>query len=179
MGNIIIENYPEQKQFFYAETYNHMMSVSKKMAVIINKLIKTSTRHDASKVESKIESDLFIAMTPKLKSSTYGSEEYKKFLEELKPALDNHYKENRHHPEHFENGIKGMTLVDLIEMLCDWCAAVERHSDGNILKSIEINQKRFGYSDELKQILINTLEQELPECLPISCRENNNDTCRS
>ena len=114
-------------------------------------------------------------MTPKLKSSTYGSEEYKKFLEELKPALDNHYKENRHHPEHFENGIKGMTLVDLIEMLCDWCAAVERHSDGNILKSIEINQKRFGYSDELKQILINTLEQELSECLPISCRESNND----
>lgn len=163
----------EQKQFFYAETFKHMMSVSKKMAVVIHALIKRSTRHDASKVESKIESDLFIEMTPKLKNSTYGSEEYKQFLQQLKPALDNHYSVNRHHPEHFKNGIKDMTLIDLIEMLCDWCAAVERHDDGNILKSIEINQDRFGYSDELKQILINTIKHDLPACLPHS---NQGDT---
>jgi hypothetical protein len=31
-----------------------------------------------------------------------------------------------------------------------------RHETGCIYKSIEINQKRFGYSDELKQIFINT-----------------------
>ena len=164
----VIDKYSEARQFFYAETFKHMMSVSKKMAVVIHALIKRSTRHDASKVESKIESDLFIEMTPKLKNSTYGSEEYKQFLQQLKPALDNHYKENRHHPEHFDKGIQGMTLIDLIEMLCDWCAATERHADGNILKSIELNQERFGYSDELKQILINTLMVELPECLPVS-----------
>ena len=51
-----------------------------------------------------------------------------------------------------------MNLVDLIEMICDWKAASERHADGDIYKSIEINQKRFGYSDELKQILKNTIE---------------------
>jgi hypothetical protein len=42
-------------------------------------------------------------------------------------------------------------------MLCDWKAATLRHDDGDIRRSIEINQERFGYSDELKQILINTL----------------------
>ena len=31
-----------------------------------------------------------------------------------------------------------------------------RHNDGDIMKSIEINQERFGYSDDLKQLLINT-----------------------
>ena len=45
----------------------------------------------------------------------------------------------------------------LLEMLCDWIAATKRHNNGDIRKSIEINQKRFGYSDELKQILFNTL----------------------
>lgn len=50
-----------------------------------------------------------------------------------------------------------MNLVDLIEMLCDWVAATKRHEDGDILKSLEINQKRFGYSDEFKNILKNTL----------------------
>ena len=50
-----------------------------------------------------------------------------------------------------------MNLVDLLEMACDWMAAAERHADGDVLKSIEINQKRFGYSDELKRILLNTV----------------------
>lgn len=65
---------------------------------------------------------------------------------------------NSHHPEFYENGICGMNLLDLVEMLCDWKAATLRHNDGDIRRSIEINQKRFGYSDELKQILLNTLQ---------------------
>jgi len=56
-----------------------------------------------------------------------------------------------------EFGIRGMTLLDVVEMLCDWKAATQRHADGDILKSVEINQKRFGYSDELKAILRNTI----------------------
>jgi hypothetical protein len=74
-------------------------------------------------------------------------------------ALDHHYKTNRHHPEHFENGIMGMTVIDLCEMLADWKAATLRHDNGDIFKSIDINQIRFGYSDELKQIFINTANQ--------------------
>jgi hypothetical protein len=52
--------------------------------------------------------------------------------------------------------LRGMSLLDLIEMAMDWWAASMRHNDGNVFKSVEINQKRFGYSDELKQILMNT-----------------------
>lgn len=58
--------------------------------------------------------------------------------------------------EHY--GIHGMNLIDMIEMLMDWAAATKRHDDGDILKSIEINQKRFGYTNELKQIFINTVK---------------------
>lgn len=55
------------------------------------------------------------------------------------------------------SGIQGMSLVDLVEMLCDWKAAGERHENNPGLEhSIEINQARFGYSDELKKILLNT-----------------------
>ena len=52
-----------------------------------------------------------------------------------------------------------MNIVDICEMIADWKAASLRHADGDIMKSIEINQKRFGYSDELKSILINTVKQ--------------------
>lgn len=56
-----------------------------------------------------------------------------------------------------------MTLIDLLEMLCDWKASSERHTDGDIYRSIEINQSRFGYSDELKTILKNTIDYLIRE----------------
>ena len=74
----------------------------------------------------------------------------------MKPALDHHYANSRHHPEHFANGINDMNLIDIMEMLADWKASSMRHNDGNLLKSIELNQQRFGYDDQLKQILLNT-----------------------
>jgi hypothetical protein len=112
--------------------------------------------HDASKLESP-EREIFDEYTPKLKETTYGSEEYNTYLKEMQIAINHHYANNRHHPEHFKNGIKDMNLVDIIEMLCDWKAATMRHDDGDILKSIEFNQKRFGYTDELKTIFLNTV----------------------
>ena len=114
--------------------------------------------HDYDKIHNDKEKAMFDEYTPKLKHCTYGSEEYKSFLAGLKPSLDIHYANNRHHPEHFENGIRGMNILDVLEMFCDWKASSERHADGDIYKSIEINQKRFGYSDDLKSILKNTAD---------------------
>jgi hypothetical protein len=111
--------------------------------------------HDQTKLESP-EKEIFDEYTPKLKNTTYGSEEYSKYLKEMKIALDHHYKNNRHHPEHFNNGIRDMNLIDIIEMFCDWLSATERHDDGDIFKSIEYNQNRFGYSSDLKDIFDNT-----------------------
>lgn len=52
-----------------------------------------------------------------------------------------------------------MTLLDLIELLADWKAASMRHSNGDIMQSIMISQDRFGYNDEIKDILINTINE--------------------
>ncbi len=81
----------------------------------------------------------------------------------MKVALDHHYAQNRHHPEHYKNGIDDMTLVDLVEMLCDWKAATLKHNDGNILRSLEINSKRFNMSPQVYNILKNTVEQLFEE----------------
>jgi hypothetical protein len=138
------------------ETKQHIARVMELMLMLGVQICIRAPKHDASKLESP-ELETFIEYTPKLANSTYGSDEYKGFLAEMKPSLDHHYTENSHHPEHFENGISDMSLIDLIEMIADWGAASERHDNGDVRKSIEINQKRFGYSDELKQILLNTL----------------------
>lgn len=139
------------------ETLEHKQMVSHFMNVLIKELISRAEHHDDSKLEQD-ELPFFDEFTPKLKATTYNSDEYKGFLQGLKPALDHHYAVNRHHPEHFPNGIAGMDLVDLVEMICDWKAATLRQRDGNILKSLEVNRDKFSYSKELQQIFENTVE---------------------
>lgn len=137
------------------DTIAHIATVRRFLAVFVKALNERALAHDLSKL-AEPEKATFDEFTPKLKGSTYGSEEYKSFLTAMKPALEHHYANNSHHPEHFTDGIRGMGLLDILEMLADWKAATERHADGDLAKSIELNQKRFGYSDELKAILSNT-----------------------
>jgi hypothetical protein len=140
------------------KTYEHIRNVQSLLTGVISELLKRSNEHDRSKLLEP-EVDIFSALTPKLEGLTYGTEEYNRIRSELGPALEHHYKNNPHHPEYHKDGIKGMSLVDLLEMICDWQAATLRHSDGNINRSLDLNQKRFGYSDELKEILKNTVAQ--------------------
>jgi hypothetical protein len=139
------------------ETYKHIQEVQRLLNRVIVDLLERSEEHDQSKLVSP-EVEVFDEYTEKLRGLTYGSDEYKHYLSLLKPALDHHYKNNKHHPEAWENGIQDMTLIDIIEMLVDWVAASKRHLDGDIYRSIEVGQKRFGYSDELKGIFKNTIE---------------------
>ena len=147
----------EQEKITNFETQSHIQNVCDFMVRIVRQLLGRAVRHDQSKLMPP-ELPVFVEYTPKLQTSTYGSKEYKEFLKGMKPALDHHYAENRHHPEHFENGVDGMNLVDLMEMLCDWKAATMRHEDGDILRSIELNKKRFKLSPQLVSILKNTAE---------------------
>jgi hypothetical protein len=134
----------------------HIHRVQDYLLLFMNKLYQRGQEHDQSKLDEGTELPFFEKYAPLLKTCEYGSEEYKKFLKELTPAIELHYRRNRHHPEHFDNKIAGMNLFDLVEMFCDWIAATEQHKYGDVFKSIEINQKRFGYSDDIKSILLNT-----------------------
>lgn len=139
------------------ETYEHIGVVRSYITVAVKELLDRAQDHDASKLVDP-ERKTFDEYTPKLKHSTYGSDEYKGFLVGMGEALQHHYASNRHHPEHHVDGIVGMNLFDLVEMICDWLAAVQRHDDGDIRRSIDINQERFGYDDQVKAILHNTVD---------------------
>jgi len=145
----------------YDSTYDTNMHIKRVAQLLTNaagELIRRANVHDDSKLVSP-EKEYFDIYTPKLKGSTYGSDEYKQFLTELKVGLDHHYANNSHHPEHYENGINGFDLFDLIEMFFDWRAASERHGDGDIYKSISINKGRFNMSDQIADIFTNTAKR--------------------
>lgn len=144
------------------QTIQHQQKVRDALATFIDVLRGRGVYHDASKLKDP-EWPIFCKYTVKLRDTTYGSDEYKQYLAEMKPALDHHYANNRHHPEHFSDGITGMNLIDLVEMFCDWWAATQRHADGDLKKSIVINAGRFGMSDQLHDILMNTAREVLGE----------------
>jgi hypothetical protein len=141
-----------------AETKQHQDLVKQFMKKISSALEGRAEHHDDSKLCSP-EIDVFKdCLSKPLSALKFNSEEYNEFLVQLAPALTHHYANNRHHPEHFPNGIPGMNIIDLVEMICDWKASSMRHNDGNILNSIAESKERFHMSDELVSILRNTAE---------------------
>lgn len=136
-------------------TMQHIERVRNLLNLVVRDLLTRGELHDQSKLEQP-EVAMFTEFTPKLASSTYGSPEYEGFRSAMGEALKHHYANNRHHPEHFKNGVDDMNLLDLVEMFCDWKAASERHNDGNILKSIEKNVSRFNLSPQLTRVFENT-----------------------
>jgi hypothetical protein len=139
------------------DTWTHILRVRELLDQVKANIERRKLQHDLSKLNDP-EKSYFDEFTPKLAETAYGTDEYEAMRAAMKPGLDHHYAANDHHPEHYVEGIKGMSLFSLIEMIPDWKAAGERQG-GNIYTSIEKNQERFGYSDELKQIFINTARE--------------------
>lgn len=152
-----MNKYPKKNIFIHFwGTITHKFWVAYYIFEIIIELLKRAFLHDLSKF-SPNERTAFFQVIHKLKKLTYGSPEYQECLENIKPALDHHYKTNPHHPEHHVDGIEGFSLIDLIEMYCDWRAAVRRHDNGDIYRSIKVNKDRFKMSDQICSVLRNTL----------------------
>jgi Family of unknown function (DUF5662) len=164
------------------DTWEHIHKVRNNLVQIVNDLLDRSQRHDCSKLEDP-EKATFDEFSPKLDGTTYDSAEYKAQLAEMMHgALKHHYAQNDHHPEHFVGsdgettrftkelsaqaqgdillpmgaGIHGMNLIQLLEMLADWKAATMRHADGDLRKSIRVNADRFGYGEEIENLLLYT-----------------------
>ncbi len=146
----------ENKYDSSAETLKHIRRVNELLIDASCEILSRAKKHDQSKLEEP-EKSTFDEVTPLLKDLKFGSEEYTEATKKIKPALDHHYSVNTHHPQHYENGINGMNLFDIVEMFFDWMAAGERTKDGNIMYSIAVNSERFGISKQLRKILENTV----------------------
>lgn len=154
------ETIPETADAAYVEdTRRHIDLVGQFIERITTELGVRSIEHDASKFKEP-ERSIFSAGTERRDSVEYGSDAYKQHMQSVEVALRHHYANNRHHPEWHDEGITGMNLVDVIEMLCDWMAASMRDADGDPSRAhhaIAVNQERFGYSDEIAGLMHNTV----------------------
>ena len=108
------------------DTLTHIHKVQDNLVQAIDNLADRAEVHDASKLEEPEKSG-FDAMMGRLSNAVYGSDDYKAALAEGKPTIAHHYAANDHHPEHWPNGVNDMSLLSILEMLCDWKAAKRAH----------------------------------------------------
>lgn len=137
----------------------HISRVRNLLNTLAWELLRRGELHDLSKLQSpEIEALTMQRLKKGQEGITYNSDEYKQGLKDLDMMLAHHYANNRHHPQHFKNGIDDMNLVDLNEMFADWKASSEIHNDGNLRKSIEENAKRFNMNPQLVRIFENSVD---------------------
>jgi len=137
------------------DTLKHIAWVADRIHLITDELLIRASTHDASKLQSP-EKEMFEEFRPKLDSLDIKSEEYKEMLAQMGQTLKHHYLLNPHHPECHNNGIRGMTLVDVVEMVCDWHAAANKN---NQEVDMEWACQRFGIQKEemLYSVIQNTV----------------------
>lgn len=113
------------------------------------KLMRRAFVHDISKL-SEFEfhaSDAFGSFKNNSKKRDYM------FSESEMVFLQEHWKNNKHHPEHWED-ITLMEDIDIAEMVCDWHARSVEFND-NLIEYIKYRQEtRFAFPDDMyKKIL--------------------------
>ena len=140
------------------DTLEHMLHVHRFLGAAITNLHLRQVNHDLSKLEEPEKSG-YDRLTTQLKEIVYGSDAYRTALEEAREIIAHHYAANDHHPEHYPNGISGMSLLSLLEMIADWKAASLRTKQGSIEASLAHNIQRWGIDPQLAQILTNTVRE--------------------
>jgi hypothetical protein len=142
------------------ETQDHIAKVQARLQTVISALTVRAAHHDRSKL-SEPEKSTLDAKAGALGALRYGTPEYAAAMAavDMQPFLDHHYAHNDHHPQHYEDGVNGMSLLSILEMQCDWAAAGERVKEGSMAQSLEVNRTRFGLSDQLYAILVNTAKE--------------------
>ncbi len=140
------------------DTHKHIAEVGLNLSLVVVELEERKRAHDASKLKEP-ELSGYEGLNDAVKGLTYGSAEYRAAFEPFKPIIQHHYANNTHHPEHWPNGVADMSLLDIIEMLCDWKAASARNN-GDFKKSLEISIARFHFDDDrIGEILMNTARE--------------------
>jgi hypothetical protein len=134
----------------------HKEAIATYMAKFCAELSYRAAVHDNSKFDPQ-EFDVYAQHIQDFNKHPFGSPEDNALRDKIISASLLHRKHNRHHPEFFRDGLDGMNLIDLLEMIIDWKAATERCPHDSLQKSMPLLKEKYNISDQLYNILTNTL----------------------
>ena len=138
-------------------TEEHIYNVRKLLNKFADVLKQKGETHDQSKLEEpEVYGWAAMDLEPHYE---YGSYDYYDKIRRFSEVFNHHYRVNSHHPEHFVNPEHEMTLIDMIEMLCDWFAYKQDVPVNEGIKLIKDQCDRFKFSDTIKNLLTNTYKE--------------------
>lgn len=151
----------EKEIYYLKDVYEHRFWVAQAMMQIASEILDRARYHDMSKL-SEVERQHYIEPVWQLnhEGPDYGTEEYKALCKKMGEGWKHHTEHNDHHPEHFDNDLSKMNLVQLLEMVCDWKAASKRKGNSPA-KAIEFMKAEL--SPQLEAILRNTIDAYLED----------------
>ena len=138
------------------DTLIHISEVQQELEKFIHELRLRGILHDRSKLQEP-EFSIFVKTRPEFKKINYGTPEYDAIIEKARVAVDHHHETNRHHTGYHKEGVLGMNLIDIIEMICDWKAAARRSPDLTFEDSLPKAFDRYEITGSLRAIIVNTL----------------------
>lgn len=133
----------------------HKKTVKERLLFLADELYKRAYYHDDSKLQMP-ELQWLIDMDKEPRYA-YGTPEYFDKMKRWDKFFKSHYKGNRHHPDHFPNGVNDMNLADLCEYIVDIISYYKELHANVALDTVNKQQQRFGFDEQLTQILKNTL----------------------
>jgi uncharacterized protein DUF5662 len=138
--------------------HEHRDRVAKNLIRFAIDLQERALVHDDSKFGPD-EFPIYASMMDEFTEHPFGTPGYFRAKEAISEATKKHFAANRHHPEHFENGVEGMTVVDLLEMLADWKAATLNNpkKPGDMQRSLDYAVDKYKIDPQLALILWNTI----------------------
>lgn len=141
----------------YERSVDHIRQVQFYLVGCIQNLQHRLLTHDDSKLHEP-ERSAYEGVDEAVAPFPFGSDEYRQAIKNhLGDALAHHYRHNPHHPSHYEDGVQGMSLFDLIEMLADLRAVCD--DKGKEAIDLEVNKKNDNISDSVYEILLNTIKE--------------------
>lgn len=142
---------------YETETMQHKMKVQIILSALSREFLVRGRRHDSSKLKSP-EKEIYSEHHEELRIARYGTPEYNRVMEKIKPATQHHYQENDHHPEHFKNGFFDMNLIQITEMVADWIAvASEKGTD--VIADLPTLMQAHDIPENYYMVLKNTAEK--------------------
>lgn len=126
--------------------------------ILVQKLSEKIIKHDNSKIDYLPEFNLYKNVVFKLKGLEYGTKEHTEAKQELDRGFEIHCMNNRHHSEHFYlDGVQGMNMYDVIEMILDWCSAALCRGFKFKLSSVYKRIESHNFSKGLCDLLVKNI----------------------
>lgn len=132
-------------KWFRQDLMTHKRKVAKHMGHASAIILENAVNHDVDKIEDEVVFQTYSTHAKNQKATPWGTH-HRQDYEDLymEEAIERHI-QNKHHMQDSRNLRTDIDIFDVIEMMCDWIAAMERDE---LTKDEQFARMQFIYQDK-------------------------------